>query len=233
MSDEFLLSIDNGCIVCDSGNMFGGKTTSLIRRVRRLQRIDANKRRRSKELNQEFEPLTFGVFKPLIDNRYSDEEIVTHDGISIPAKAVKNIEELKNEVDKYNYKVIVIDEVQFFDSLDENGKYKVVNILSEFANRGKVVLVAGLEKDFKGEPFGPMGQILSVSDFKQSHFSLCSICGSPATLPQRLVNGEPAHYDDPIILVGTSEDYEPRCRKHHIVKKEPRENSCTDIKKAI
>ncbi|MCM2591740.1 thymidine kinase [Rossellomorea marisflavi] len=178
-------------VIC--GSMFSGKSEELIRRVRRTQ----------------FAKQEIAVYKPKLDNRYSEESVVSHNGTSVIAKAMENassiLKDLNPKVD-----VVAIDEVQFFDDA-------IVGVAQKLANSGYRVILAGLDQDFRGEPFGPMPELLSIAEQVTKLQAVCAVCGSPASRTQRLINGEPACYDDPIILVGASEAYEPRCRHHHEV----------------
>jgi thymidine kinase len=180
-------------VIC--GSMFSGKSEELIRRVRRTQ----------------FAKQEIAVYKPKLDNRYSDESVVSHNGTSVIAKAVEGsaviLEDLNPQVD-----VVAIDEVQFFDE-------GIVEVVQKLANSGYRVIIAGLDQDFRGEPFGPMPKLMSIAEQVTKLQAVCAVCGSPASRTQRLINGEPAGYDDPVILVGASEAYEPRCRHHHEVPK--------------
>jgi thymidine kinase len=103
-----------------------------------------------------------------------------------------------------------IDEAQFFDS-------EVIEVAEEFATRGIRVLVAGLDTDFRGEPFGPMPILMSMAEHVDKLHAICMVCGDEASRTQRLVNGKPARFDDPVVIVGASEMYEARCREHHEV----------------
>lgn len=178
-------------VIC--GSMFSGKSEELIRRVRRAQ----------------FAKQKIAVFKPKIDTRYSKEAVVSHNGttvIAIPVERSKDI--LQHISDEFD--VIGIDEAQFFDE-------EITEIVQRLANHGFRVIVAGLDQDFRGEPFGPMPLMMSVAEQVTKLQAVCQVCGSPASRTQRLINGEPAGYEDPIILIGATEAYEPRCRHHHEV----------------
>ncbi|MCD7034688.1 thymidine kinase [Metabacillus sp. GX 13764] len=178
-------------VIC--GSMFSGKSEELIRRVRRAQYAKQN----------------IKVFKPSIDNRYSEEEVVSHNGTTIMGMPVAaSIEILSHVTDEVD--LVAIDEVQFFDE-------DVLEVVSRLADHGHRVIVAGLDQDFRGEPFGIMPNLMAVAETVTKLQAVCSVCGSPASRTQRLINGKPASYDDPIILVGASESYEPRCRHHHDV----------------
>ena len=161
----------NGWIEVICGSMFSGKSEELIRRVRRTQ----------------FAKQHAIVFKPCIDNRYSEEDVVSHNGLkvkAVPVSASKDIfEHITEEMD-----VIAIDEVQFFDG-------DIVWCVVQ--NRGYRVIVAGLDQDFRGLPFGQVPQLMAIA---QHETDVCSACGSPASRTQRLIDGEPAAFDDPLVL---------------------------------
>lgn len=179
-------------VIC--GSMFCGKTEELIRRVRRA--IIARQRVK--------------VFKPEIDYRYGIQRITSHTGQSveaIPVKAADDILELANG----ETTVVAIDEAQFFDE-------GLVAVAQRLADDGNIrVIVAGLDTDFRGEPFGAMPHLLSIAEEVIKLQAICVVCGESASRTQRLVNGRPAAIDDPIILVGAQESYEARCRQHHEV----------------
>lgn len=180
-------------VIC--GPMFAGKSEELIRRVKTLsyahQKIIA--------------------FKPSIDNRYDETAIASHDGEKYKAFAVKNTEGIISHLSN-DVQVVAIDEVQFFGD-------SIIPLVEELADKGIRVIVAGLDTDFRGEPFGPMPDLLARAEFVTKLSAACTVCGCAATRTQRLVNGLPASYDDPIIQVGAKESYEARCRKHHTVPK--------------
>ncbi len=176
-----------------SGCMFAGKTEELIRRIKVL----------------EYAKKKIAVFKPQIDNRYSDDSVVSHAGSSVKSFNIKNAREIFDYIDD-SYDVIAIDEVQFFDE-------EIVDICDYFADQGKRVMVAGLDMDFRGEPFSVMPQLFTHAEFVTKLTAVCMKCGAPATRSQRLIDGKPARYDDPIIQVGASEQYEARCRHCHEV----------------
>ncbi len=178
-------------VIC--GSMFCGKTEELIRRARRA--IIAK---------QELQ-----VFKPALDDRYSIEHVTSHSGANIEAIPVATSAEIPGRV-KPTTTVIAIDEVQFFDS-------GIVEVVQGLAERGLRVILAGLDTDFRGEPFGPMPRLLCVAEDVTKLHAICVVCGEEACRTQRLVDGKPARYDDPIILVGAQEAYEARCRQHHSV----------------
>ncbi len=178
-------------VIC--GSMFCGKSEELIRRSRRA--VIAK---------QELQ-----VFKPSIDDRYSVLHVTSHSGQNIEALAISKAREILENLSTPTT-VVAVDEVQFFDA-------EIVSVAQELAARGIRVILAGLDMDFRGEPFGPIPQLLSIAEDVTKLHAICVVCGEDACRTQRLVNGEPARYDDPIIMVGAQEAYEARCRKHHEV----------------
>ncbi|WP_088104414.1 thymidine kinase [Halalkalibacter urbisdiaboli] len=182
-------------VIC--GSMFSGKSEELIRRVRRVS----------------FGKIKVQVFKPAIDNRYSEEEVVSHNGTKVCAKPIERSVDILENIEPET-QVIAIDEVQFFDK-------EIIAVVDELANQGYRVICAGLDQDFRGEPFGPIQQLMALAEDVAKLQAVCPCCGSPASRTQRLINGEPASYTDPIILVGASEAYEPRCRHCHDVPNRP------------
>lgn len=183
----------NGWMEVICGSMFSGKSEELIRRVRRAT----------------YGHLSVKVFKPLIDTRYEDEAVVSHDGTSAIARPVSSAKEIAANLDE-TVDLVGIDEAQFFDE-------DIITLAGELADNGMRVIVAGLDTDFRGEPFDPMPALMALAEDVIKLSAICPICGSPASRTQRLIDGKPASYDDPVILVGASETYEPRCRHHHEV----------------
>lgn len=178
-------------VIC--GPMFAGKTEEIIRRVRRLH----------------YAKKKVVVFKPQLDNRYSENSIVSHNQTSIEAINIKDIHEVFNYVDLATF-AVVIDEAQFFSD-------DIVAVVNALADAGKRVIIGGLDNDFRGEPFGPMPLLLAVAESVTKLTAICVVSGEPATRTQRLINGKPADYHDPIVLIGASETYEPRARRYHLV----------------
>ena len=178
-------------VVC--GSMFSGKTDELIRRLIRATI--------AKQKVQ--------VFKPAIDIRYAVEKVTSHAGANYEATPVASAAEIREKLDK-DTTVVGIDEAQFLDP-------EIVDVAQELAARGIRVLVAGLDMDFRGEPFGPMPLILARAERVDKLHAICMVCGDDASRTQRLVNGKPAKYNDPVVIVGASELYEARCRAHHEV----------------
>jgi thymidine kinase len=185
-----------GWIEVVTGPMFSGKSEELIRRLVRAQ-IARQK---------------VQVFKHSADDRYSSDELVVHPGvIRHEAIAVPNARTLLESVEP-DTDVVAIDEAQFFgDDLPE--------VCNELADRGIRVIAAGLDMDFRGEPFGQMPLLLAIAEKADKLSAICVKCGAPATRSQRLINGHPASYDDLIIVVGAKEMYEARCRHCYKVKK--------------
>lgn len=186
--------VNHGYIEVVVGPMYSGKSEELIRRLKRAKIAKQN----------------IMVFKPHIDDRYSKKDVVSHGGDSIEAIPIKEAVNIYDLIDEH-VQVVGIDEVQFFDD-------EIVTIAVDLANKGVRVIAAGLDMDFKGEPFGPTPRLLAVAEFADKIQAICSVCGQPATRSQRLIDGKPARYDDPIIKVGAVESYEARCRKCHVVK---------------
>ena len=180
-----------------SGCMFAGKTEELIRRINVLSYAKKN----------------IIVFKPKIDNRYSDSEIVSHSGAKVPCLVVEKAQDILKKIEA-DTEVVAIDEVQFFDK-------DIVEVCEYLADKGIRVMVAGLDKDFRGESFGVMPELLTRAEFVTKLTAVCAKCGAPATRTQRLVNGKPAGFEDPIVMVGADESYEPRCRHCHQVPNKP------------
>jgi thymidine kinase len=149
------------------------------------------------------------VFKPVIDNRYSFTDVVSHNKKSVHAVAIRNASDLRASL-KPETQAIVVDEVQFFDP-------SFFNDIVAIANEGYRVICGGLDTDFRGEPFGIIGSIFAVAEDVMNITAICVCCGEEATKTQRIINGKPAYYDDPIILVGEKESYEARCRCCHTV----------------
>ena len=179
-------------VIC--GSMFSGKTEELIRRVRRAQI--------AKQKVQ--------VFKPSLDERYALEKVTSHNGMDLDATIVTEAREILDLVEP-DTAVVAIDEVQFFD-------WTIAEVCNALAENGKRVIVTGLDMDFRGEPFGPMPLLMAEAERVDKLSAICVVCGAPASRTQRLIDGQPASYDDPVIMVGASEVYEARCRHCHQVK---------------
>ncbi|MCD6289409.1 MAG: thymidine kinase [Anaerolineae bacterium] len=179
-------------LIC--GSMFSGKTEELLRRVRRV------------ELARQ----KVQLFKPALDDRNGLTRIASHNGIAREnAIAVNSASEILELVEP-DTKVVAIDEVQFFD-------WTIADVCNALADRGVRVICAGLDMDFRGEPFGPVPLLMAQAEQVDKLHAICVRCGAEASRTQRLINGRPARYDDPIILVGAEEVYEARCRRCHEV----------------
>lgn len=183
----------SGSIEVITGSMFSGKTDEMIRRLRRAtiarQKVQ--------------------VFKPIIDDRYHVDKVTSHAGTVFKAVPVHCSGDLIKMLEP-DTSVVAIDEAQFFDE-------GIVAVAQSLADKGIRVIVAGLDTDFRGEPFGVMPTFLAIAERVDKLQAICMVCGEAASRTQRLVNNRPARYDDPIVIVGASELYEARCRKHHEV----------------
>lgn len=183
-------------VIC--GSMFSGKSEELIRRVKRAE-IARQK---------------VQVFKPCLDDRYGAGSVNSHDGRAAEAIALNESAEI------YRYlasdtTVVAIDEAQFFD-------HPIVEIVCDLAERRDLrVIIAGLDMDFRGEPFGSMPQLIAQAERVDKLHAICVVCGHEASRTQRIINGQPAHYDDPVILIGAKESYEARCRHCHQIPGHP------------
>jgi thymidine kinase len=190
-------SYNGGWIELVCGSMFSGKTEELIRRIRRA--------RIAKQKVQ--------VFKPALDNRYHVEQVSSHDGLRWEAVPIGHSREILEHLEP-DTTVVAVDEAQFFD-------WELSEVCDELAKRGLRVILAGLDMDFRGEPFGPMPLLMAMAEEVTKLQAICVVCGAPASRTQRLINGQPAAYDDPVIFVGGSESYEARCRHCHEVPRKP------------
>ncbi len=176
-------------LIC--GSMFSGKTEEMIRRLRRAviarQQVQA--------------------FKPAIDSRYHVEKVTSHNGLHFEAQPVGRAVEILTALDPQT-DVVGIDEIQFFDE-------EIVEVCEKLADQGKRVICAGLDMDFRGLPFGFMPALLARAEDVHKLHAICVVCGEEASRTQRLIEGRPAAFDDPIVLVGAAEVYEARCRQCH------------------
>ncbi len=186
---------DRGWIEVICGSMFSGKTEELIRRARRAQ-IARQK---------------VQVFNFHLDTRYGKGRVASHNGMHLDAIEVREAKLILELVDP-GTDVVVIDEGQFFD-------WMIADVCNFLADSGRRVIVAGLNQDFRGEPFGPMPLLMAYADEVTTLNAICVVCGASASRTQRIINGQPANYDDPVIMVGADEVYEARCRHCHEVPK--------------
>jgi len=180
---------DTGWIEVITGCMFSGKTEELIRRLKRAK----------------IAKLKVQIFKPTLDNRYLEEEIVSHDLHSIQSVTIEKPSEILTLAKDAD--VIGIDEAQFFDA-------SIVEVCNKLADAGKRIIIAGLDQDYRGEPFEPMPRLLAVAEYITKTLAICSVCGNPADRTQRKI----AHKSR--VLVGASDLYEARCRKCHFIPEE-------------
>jgi thymidine kinase len=174
-------------VIC--GSMFSGKTEELIRRIRR---VEIAKQR-------------VKVFKPKIDNRYSEFSIVSHNETSYPSEIIEDVEDILEK--SFDCEVIGIDEAQFFEN-------DLVRVCQALADSGKRVIVAGLDQDYKANPFEPMPQLLAIAEYITKTLAVCVVCGAPANRTQRVSENIER------VLVGGKNHYEARCRLHHIYKEQ-------------
>lgn len=180
-------------VVC--GSMFAGKSEELIRLARRA--LYAKRK--------------IQVFKPSIDDRYHQTMVVSHQGVSFEAETVNGVNELRKKLQS-DVQMVLIEEVQFFD-------ISIVELCDELADKGVEVIVAGLDQDFRRQPFGPMASLLIAADEVVKLRAICMKCGQTASHTFRMVDGKPARWDDPIVLIGATESYEARCRNCFEIRK--------------
>lgn len=180
----FRLSTKPGWIEVITGCMFSGKSEELIRQIRRAELAKQKVK----------------VFKPKIDNRYSKNEVASHNNNRSPSIVIETAIEILQHVDMYT-QVVGIDEAQFFDD-------SLVQVAHQLAEDGKRVLLAGLDTDWRGQPFGPMPILMAQAEVISKQYAICMVCGEPATRTQRLISNQDS------ILVGSTEAYEARCRRH-------------------
>ena len=188
----------SGRIEVVAGCMFSGKSEELIRRLKRSQIA------RQKVI----------ALKSSLDDRYGLDTIASHSGIRLESALVSSSSDVLRIAEDKQIEVVGIDEVQWFDS-------GIVDVAEYLAGKGVRVILAGLDQDFRGEPFGPMPELLALAEEVTKLTAVCMVCGRPATRTQRIVNGRPAQYDDPVVMVGAAESYEARCREHHVVPGRP------------
>jgi len=181
-----IVAKDTGWIEVICGPMFSGKSEELIRRLRRA----------------EIAKLKTAIFKPLIDDRYATSHIVSHSSQRLPSIPVAKADEIYEKA--ADAQVIGIDEAQFFDT-------KLIDVCQKLADKGKRVIVAGLDQDFRGKPFEPIPQLLAIAEYITKTLAICVKCGNPAGRTQRLST------DSQRVIVGAGDLYEARCRFCHKV----------------
>jgi thymidine kinase len=184
----------SGFVEVVAGSMFSGKTEELLRRLRRAEIAGQD----------------VAAFTPAIDDRYGKTTIGSHEGRQWEAQVVDNVGDGVWEIQDHlnGEEVVAIDEANFFDQA-------LVNVCNVLANDGRRVIVSGTDITFRGEPFTPLPELMAIAEYVDKLQAICTVCGEPATRNQRLVDGEPAHVDDPTIVVGAEESYEARCRNCH------------------
>ena len=180
-----------GSVEVITGSMFCGKTDEMIRRLRRAAIARQNVQ----------------VFKPAIDIRYDEVKVVSHAGSHFDAIPIQSSTDIRANLAEETT-VVAIDEAQFLDD-------GIIDLVNELAENGLRVIVSGLDLDFRGKPFGPMPVLISQAEEVDKLHAICMVCGEDASRTQRLVNGKPAKYNDPVVIVGAEEMYEARCRKCH------------------
>ena len=172
-------------VIC--GSMFSGKTEELIKRINRAQ----------------YAKQKIQAFKPALDDRYDKDYIVSHSRLKTLSKPISDINDVLKLVDD-DTDIVAIDEAQFFSN-------DIIDVCNTLADKGKRVIVAGLDQDYRGKPFGPMPFLMAIAEYVTKNLAICVKCGNPANRTQRLV------HDDKTILVGTTDIYEARCRNCHEV----------------
>lgn len=198
--DTFFHSNSGGIVELVCGCMFSGKTEEMIKLIKRAQ----------------FAKKKIQIFKPYLDNRYKIDFIVSHSNLKLPCHVVEDSKDIKALI-KESTEVVAIDEVQFFDE-------DIVNLIQDLANSGVHVICAGLDTDWRGEPFHPIPLIMATADVVRKQYAVCTQCGAPATRTQRTIPSEEN------ILVGSGEIYQARCRMHF----DPKEvNTSKKIKKDL
>ncbi|RLM59263.1 thymidine kinase [Halobellus sp. Atlit-31R] len=190
---------NSGWIEVVTGSMFSGKTEEVLRRLRRA----------------EIAGQEVAVFKPAVDDRYGETTVGSHVGRQWEASVVPSegdgIWEIRGELNGED--VVAVDEANFFGP-------ELVDVCQRLADDGRRVLVSGIDQTYRGEPFEPLPQLMAVAEYVDKLQAICSQCGEPATRNQRLVEGEPAHVNDPTIVVGAQESYEARCRNCHTLRRD-------------
>ena len=187
---------NSGWVEVITGCMFSGKTEELLRRLRRAEIADQE----------------VATFKPAVDDRYGEATVGTHNGRKWEATVVDPETELWEIPDQLNgEEVVAFDEANFFTD-------ELVDLCEFLAADDRRVIVSGTDQTFRGEPFHPLPELMAVAEYADKYQAICSQCGEPASRNQRLIEGEPAHYDDPTVVVGADESYEARCRDCHVVR---------------
>ncbi|MFB6134386.1 MAG: thymidine kinase [Halanaeroarchaeum sp.] len=188
---------NSGWVEVITGSMFSGKTEELLRRLRRA----------------EIAGQSVAAFTPAVDDRYGQETLGSHAGSRWEATVVEpegdGVWEIRDHLDDET--VVAVDEANFFDRT-------LVDVAETLAGQGHRVIASGLDQTYRGEPYTPVPQLVATAEYVEKLQAICAVCGEPATRTQRLIDGEPAHVDDPTTLVGAEESYEARCRHCHAVR---------------
>ncbi|NIC00450.1 thymidine kinase [Halobacterium sp. R2-5] len=189
---------NSGWVEVITGSMFSGKTEELLRRLRRA----------------EIAGQEVAAFTPAVDDRYGESTLGSHAGRTWDARVVDTTAEGVSKIPSHlnGEEVVAVDEANFFPD-------ELVEVCQTLASDGRRVVVSGTDQTFRGEPFDPIPQLMAVAEYVEKFRAICTQCGEPATRNQRLIEGEPAHYDDPTIMVGAEESYEARCRNCHVVER--------------
>jgi thymidine kinase len=189
---------NSGWVEVITGCMFSGKTEELLRRLRRAEIAGQD----------------VAAFTPNVDDRFGTATIGSHVGRRIEADVVDTEDPLPGMCESLNGEsVVAVDEANFFSGA-------LVEACDELADDGRRVVVSGTDQTFRGEPFAPLPALIATAEYVDKLQAICTLCGEPATRNQRLIGGEPAHYDDPTIMVGAEESYEARCRSCHTVRRD-------------
>ena len=189
----------NGKLEVVCGSMFSGKTEELIKRLKRAM----------------FRKQSIQVFKHSADSRYSSSFIFSHTGNKISSLSVQSSSEIIDSVSEET-EVVGIDEIQFFDM-------DIILAMDYLVRKGKSVIVAGLDLDFRGIPFGPIPYLMAIADEVTKLKAVCCKSGKDAYVSQRIINGKPAKYNDPVIMIGANDFYEARSRDHFEIDEVPLE----------
>ncbi|MEF8859588.1 MAG: thymidine kinase [Halolamina sp.] len=187
----------SGWVEVVTGSMFSGKTEELLRRLRRAEIAGQD----------------VAAFTPAIDDRFGETTIGSHEGRQWDAQVIENegagVWDLEDHLN--GEQVVAIDEANFFTE-------ELVDVCEKLAGDGRRVIVSGTDITFRGEPFTPLPELMATAEYVDKLRAICTVCGEPATRNQRLVDGRPAHVDDPTIVVGAEESYEARCRNCHTLR---------------
>lgn len=208
MAKKNALSYLSGWIEVICGPMFAGKSEELLRRINRMKFADVN----------------CLVFKPKIDTRSMN--VKSRDGRQAKAVSISDPYQIYHYVNYYRLDAIAIDEVQFLSN-------EIIEVVQTLADSGINVVVAGLDRDFRGEPFGPIPALLTVAEKITKLTAICTECGAEASRTQRLIDGRPASYNSPQILIGNTETYTARCRPHHRVPQRPIKTQTIEFKRNL